>query len=129
MYLTFTSCAFFLQLYTLWLEEGFNKLIFAPLDLFSLFIFLKMIILGTGMGHIYDQVPTEIDLDRVRTDVIPEVHLPPVSNIFLINYLNLDVSIDFVIFLNSDKHNMIDIHNLLIVIVYLFTFIIIIYYQ
>lgn len=129
MYLTFTSYAFFLQLYTLWLEEGFNKLIFAPLDLFSLFIFLKMIILGTGMGHIYDQVPTEIDLDRVRTDVIPEVHLPPVSNIFLINYLNLDVSIDFVIFLNSDKHNMIDIHNLLIVIVYLFTFIIIIYYQ
>lgn len=34
------------------------------------------------MGHIYDQVPTEIDLDRVRTDAIPEVHLPPVSNIF-----------------------------------------------
>lgn len=56
---------------------------FAPLDLSSLFIFIKIIILGTGMGHIYDQVPTEIDLDRVRTDAIPEVHLPPVSNIFL----------------------------------------------
>lgn len=35
----------------------------------------------TGMGHVYDQVETEIDLDRVRGNAIPEVHLPPVSTI------------------------------------------------
>lgn len=34
------------------------------------------------MGHIYDQAATEIDLDRVRTDAVPEVHLPPVRSIF-----------------------------------------------